>query len=61
MTYTIITGASKGIGKAIAHELATQGKNLILIARTEDLLKQLTEELKAKNVDVKYLTANSAG
>ena len=58
MTYTIITGASKGIGKAIAHELAAQGKNLILVARTEDLLKQLTVELKTKNVDVKYLTAD---
>lgn len=58
MTYTIVTGASKGIGKAIAHELADQGKNLILIARSEDLLAKLATELIAKKVDVKYLAAD---
>ena len=58
MTYTLITGASKGIGKAIAHQLAAQGKNLILVARSEELLKSLSEELSAKNIDAKYLATD---
>ena len=58
MTYTLITGASKGIGKSIAHRLAAQGKNLILVARSEDLLKSLSQQLLAKNIDVKYLATD---
>lgn len=45
MDYALITGASKGIGKAIAVELANRKHNLILIARTEALLRQLCVEL----------------
>jgi len=56
MTTAIITGASKGIGKAFAGELASKGYNLLLIARTESLLKNLADELSAKhNVNVSYL------
>lgn len=58
MKYTLITGASKGIGKAIAHELASQGRNLILVARTEELLKNLAMDLSAKNIDVRYLASD---
>lgn len=58
MTYSLITGASKGIGNAIAYELAAQGKNLILVARSENLLKSLSQELSAKNIDVKYLATD---
>jgi short-subunit dehydrogenase len=58
MTYSLITGASKGIGKAIASELAAQGRNLILVARSEDLLKSLSKELSSKNIDVKYLATD---
>ena len=57
-TYCIITGASKGIGRAIAFELASQGKNLILVARSEYLLQKLSQELAAKNIDVKYLASD---
>jgi short-subunit dehydrogenase len=58
MTYSLITGASKGIGKAIAYELAAQGRNLILVARSEELLQKLSVELSAKNISVKYFAAN---
>lgn len=46
MTYTLITGASKGIGKAIAEELASRRVNLLLVARDTALLEELTSQLK---------------
>ncbi|HEY1020870.1 MAG TPA: SDR family oxidoreductase [Flavisolibacter sp.] len=56
MSYALITGASKGIGKAIAFSLAAKGYNLALVARSEDLLKQVKHEIEAKhNVTVAYL------
>lgn len=56
MTYALITGASKGIGKVIAFELAAKGYNLLLVARSEELLQKVAEEIKAKaKVEVKHL------
>ena len=37
----LITGASKGIGKAIAESMANEGCNLILTARSTDKLNEL--------------------
>ena len=37
MKYALITGSSKGIGLAIAEELAKRGINILLVARDEDL------------------------
>ena len=37
MSYALITGASKGIGKKIAEELAAKKVELLLVARTETL------------------------
>ena len=48
MSYAIITGASKGIGKEIALQLASKGIDLILVARSGDLLDALSKELAAK-------------
>lgn len=48
MEYALITGASKGIGRAIAVELATRGYNVLLVARSEDLLQQVAGEIAAR-------------
>jgi uncharacterized protein len=45
MAYAIVTGSSKGIGKAIALELAKQKKDLILVARSKELLELFAAEL----------------
>jgi uncharacterized protein len=53
--YALITGASKGIGKAIAIELAQKKYNLILVARSGNLLKDLAKEI-SKTYSVKVET-----
>lgn len=49
MEYALITGASKGIGRAIARELAARGHNVLLVARSEDLLQQLSAEIASRH------------
>jgi len=44
----MITGASKGIGKAIATRMASQGASLVLAARTQGPLDELAHHLKDK-------------
>src|SRR5687768_8499848 len=41
----IVTGGSRGIGKAIARELAREGVDVAIVARGEDALKQTAAEL----------------
>lgn len=45
MAYALITGASKGIGLAIAKELARRKFDVLLIARSESLLAQVASQL----------------
>ncbi|HEV2310274.1 MAG TPA: SDR family oxidoreductase, partial [Acidimicrobiia bacterium] len=42
----VVTGASSGIGRAIARELAVSGATVIGIARREARLAELTDELR---------------
>ena len=56
MPYALITGGSKGIGKALAIQLANRKFDLLLIARNEQELEKTSLEIKATfSVDVKYL------
>lgn len=52
-----ITGAGKGIGKAIAIALAKEGVNLILVSRTQTDVDQLAEEVS--NLGVKTLALSA--
>lgn len=49
----IVTGAGRGIGKAIALGLAQKGANLILFDINEENLSKTTDEIKALGVKVK--------
>lgn len=54
----LITGASSGIGAQFAHRLASNGFNLVLVARRHDRLVQLREQLGASGVSVEALGAD---
>ena len=47
-TYTLITGASGGIGLNLAEQAAADGKNLILVARSVDKLEKIAASLAEK-------------
>lgn len=51
----LITGASRGIGEEIARRLAKEKVNLALIARDENKLKKIKDELLKENVEIFFL------
>lgn len=54
----VITGASSGIGLVTARMAAQQGAKLVLAARNEDALRQLTDEIKSKGNQAIYVVAD---
>ncbi len=52
----ILTGASSGIGAALAQEYATPGVSMLLIARNEDRLAEVAETARARGADVETAT-----
>ncbi len=56
----VITGASSGIGLTTVRMAAEQGAKLVLIARNENALRELTDQIKAKGGQAIYYAADVA-
>lgn len=57
--YTLITGACKGIGKAMAFECASRGMNLLLVSNDEACLMQVCAELtESRKITCQYFIAD---
>ena len=46
--WALVTGASSGIGKEFAQQIAASGINIVLVARREDLLKEVGVEFSKR-------------
>jgi short-subunit dehydrogenase len=56
----IVTGASRGIGLALATLLAEEGYGVTLTARKPDLLEQTAKALRARGLEVEHVAVNLA-
>jgi 3-oxoacyl-[acyl-carrier protein] reductase len=54
----IVTGSSRGIGRAIASSLAAEGARLVLNARGAEALQQVASELAARGTQVEAVAAD---
>jgi short-subunit dehydrogenase len=51
----IVTGASSGIGEAVAREFAANGSKVMLAARSEESLAAIVSEIRAKGLETSYV------
>ena len=56
----LVTGASRGIGKACARVLAEEGCDVVICARGKEALEKAAEEIKAKGLQVLAVQADVA-
>jgi short-subunit dehydrogenase len=56
----IVTGASRGIGLALAEALVDEGYGVTLTARKPDTLERAADDLRARGAEVEHLAANVA-
>lgn len=56
--FALVTGATRGLGKAFATELARRGRNLILAARSADDLASVAESLRDGKIRVECVAAD---
>ncbi|SHK97806.1 3-ketoacyl-ACP reductase [Hymenobacter psychrotolerans] len=56
----LVTGAGKGIGRAVAVALAQEGVNVALLARTEAQLREVAQEVEALGVKAVVVAADIA-
>jgi 3-oxoacyl-[acyl-carrier protein] reductase len=54
----IVTGGSRGIGKAIAVKFAKEGMNLVITGRDEKAIRQAEEEIRSYGVHCRYFLGN---
>ncbi|WCT54234.1 SDR family NAD(P)-dependent oxidoreductase [Paenibacillus kyungheensis] len=59
MKYTVITGASSGIGYESALAFAAKGKNLIIVARRVDKLEELQAKIKELHPELDVVVVTS--
>lgn len=62
-SWALVTGATDGIGKAFAFQLAQTGLDLVLIGRNPNKLRQVSEEIKAKHpcTEIRLVVIDLAG
>src|SRR5882672_202630 len=58
--WACVAGASMGIGRALSHEAAARGLNVVMVARGEQTLKETAAEVRDRGVEVRTLVADLA-
>ena len=61
MKYALITGACKGIGKALAYECAARGMNVLLVSNDTVCLESVCRDIAAKGVDSRCFPMDLTG